>query len=331
MQAKGASDLHLHADYPVTYRIDGKLQPTGKPIAAKALGALLGEILSDKQKQLIRMGHELDFAYEIPSKGRYRANLFMQSGKLCGVFRLIPQKLYSFEELGVPAGVHQIMEYKSGMVLVTGATGSGKSTTMAAMLHHYNRNRNGHILTLEDPIEFVYESNKCMVSQKEIGVNVSTFDEGLNLARLMNPNIVLLGEIRDRHSMTSALDLSESGVLVLSTLHALDVANTVKRVMSFYDEENQQMIRSRFAMNIRAIVSMKLVPAVDKGRVALFEMMSTNQAIRNLILEGKEHQLESCLEQGKKEGMTTFSNHIKELLRQNVITKETASIYTKNH
>tara|TARA_Y100000589_G_scaffold31013_1_gene25935 strand:+ start:7304 stop:8335 length:1032 start_codon:yes stop_codon:yes gene_type:complete len=324
----GASDLHLHVDFPLTYRIDGELKPIGKELNNKQIIFLLGEILNTDQKRLLNNGREVDFAYQLAEIGRFRGNIFLQDGKFGGVFRLIPSKISSFEEVGAPVILRKLVQAKSGLILVTGPTGSGKSTTMATMIDEINNTRYGHILTLEDPIEFTHEDNKCMVTHKEVGQDIPTFDAGLKAAFKENVDVVLVGEIRDADSMQSALNLAESGILVLATLHTLDAANTVKRVVSFFKDQMRQMVRARFSQNINAIVSMRLVPAVGGGRVAMYEIMIANQGIRNLIKDAKDHQIESALEQGKSEGMKTFNMSISELLNHNKISKDTADMHS---
>ena len=254
----GASDLHLHVDYPLTYRIDGELKQIGKAVNNKQIIFLLGEILNTEQKRLLNNGREVDFAYQLDSVGRFRGNIFLQDGKFGGVFRLIPSGLKSFEEIGAPSVFKKLVQSKSGLILVTGPTGSGKSTTMATMINEINKTRYGHILTLEDPVEFTHEDNRCMITHKEIGQDIPTFNEGLKAAFKENVDVVLVGEIRDAESMQSALNLAESGVLVLATLHTLDASNTVKRVVSFFKDQMRQMVRVRFAQNINAILSMRL-------------------------------------------------------------------------
>lgn len=329
MVERGASDLHLHVDYPITYRIDGELCPEGKPISNKGLISLLAEILNANQKKRLNNGKEVDFAYELTGIGRFRGNIFLQSGKFGGVFRIIPDRIKTFEEIGAPPVIQHICSTRSGLILVTGPTGSGKSTTMACMLDEINRTRYGHILTLEDPVEFVHEDKNCILAHKEVGIDIPSFHVGLKAAFGENVDVVLVGEIRDRESMQSALDLAESGVLVMATLHTIDVANTVKRVISFFEEDMRPMIRSRFALNIKGIISMKLLPASRGGRVALYEVMMANQGICNMIQDGKDHQIESALETGKSEGMRTFNMSLNEMVGRRIISKETADLYSK--
>ncbi|MEE2924351.1 MAG: PilT/PilU family type 4a pilus ATPase [bacterium] len=323
----GASDLHLHVDYPLTYRIDGELKQIGKAVNNKQIIFLLGEILNTEQKRLLNNGREVDFAYQLDSVGRFRGNIFLQDGKFGGVFRLIPSGLKSFEEIGAPSVFKKLVQSKSGLILVTGPTGSGKSTTMATMINEINKTRYGHILTLEDPVEFTHEDNRCMITHKEIGQDIPTFNEGLKAAFKENVDVVLVGEIRDAESMQSALNLAESGVLVLATLHTLDASNTVKRVVSFFKDQMRQMVRVRFAQNINAILSMRLLPSLGGGRVAMYEVMIANQGIRNLIKDAKDHQIQSALQQGKSEGMKTFNMSLNELLSQKKISKDVADMH----
>tara|TARA_B100000674_G_C37955456_1_gene969367 strand:+ start:298 stop:1329 length:1032 start_codon:yes stop_codon:yes gene_type:complete len=323
-----ASDLHLHVDYPLTYRIDGELKPVGNALNNKQIIFLLGEILTTDQKRLLNNGREVDFAYQLAGVGRFRGNIFLQDGKFGGVFRLIPSDIRSFEEIGAPTVLRKLVQAKSGLILVTGPTGSGKSTTMATIVNEINNTRYGHILTLEDPIEFTHDDKKCMITHKEVGQDIPSFNEGLKAAFKENVDVVLVGEIRDAESMQSALNLAESGVLVLATLHTLDAANTVKRAVSFFKDQMRKMVRVRFAQNINAILSMRLLPSVGGGRVAMYEIMIANQGIRNLIKEAKDHQIESALEQGKSEGMKTFSISIGELLAHHKISKDTADMHT---
>ncbi|MCJ8345944.1 PilT/PilU family type 4a pilus ATPase [bacterium] len=331
MLSIGASDLHLHADYPASFRVDGHLTKNGKDLSNKDVISLLGEILSKQQKQTLNRGCEVDFAYAIDSIGRFRGNVFMQDGKFGGVFRIIPELIKNFEDIEAPFALQKIAELSSGLVLITGPTGSGKSTTMASMIDHINQYKRGHILTLEDPIEFVHKDKKCMVQLKEVGLDINSFGDGLKIAILENPDVVLIGEIRDEESMISALNLAESGILVLATLHTMDVANTVKRVVGLFDESNQSMIRSRFAHNNAAIISMRLLPAVGGGRVAAYEILIANAASRNLIIEGKDHQMESVLEGGKTEGMQSFAMNIKSLLSQRRVSQDTADLYLRRN
>ena len=323
----GASDLHLHVDYPLTYRIDGELKPVGKAVNNKQIIFLLGEILNTEQKRLLNNGREVDFAYQLDSVGRFRGNIFLQDGKFGGVFRLIPSYVGSFEEIGAPSVLKKLIQSKSGLILVTGPTGSGKSTTMATMINEINKTRCGHILTLEDPVEFTHEDNLCMITHKEVGQDIPTFNEGLKAAFKENVDVVLVGEIRDAESMQSALNLAESGVLVLATLHTLDAANTVKRAVSFFKDQMRQMVRVRFAQNIKAILSMRLLPSLGGGRVAMYEVMIANQGIRNLIKDAKDHQIQSALEEGKSEGMRTFNMSLNGLLREQRISKDVANMH----
>ncbi|PCJ19813.1 MAG: twitching motility protein PilT [Candidatus Cloacimonadota bacterium] len=329
MLSMGASDLHLHADYPASFRIDGNLTKSGKDLSNKQVISLLGEILSKNQKQTLNKGCEVDFAYALDNIGRFRGNVFMQDGKFGGVFRIIPEEIKGFEEIQAPFVLQSIAEFTSGLILVTGPTGSGKSTTMASMIDHINNYKRGHILTIEDPIEFVHKDKKCFIQQKEIGIDIKSFSDGLKISKIENPDVVLIGEIRDQESMISALNLAESGILVLATLHTMNVANTVKRVVGLFDENNQTMIRSRFAHNIAAIVSMRLLPAMEGGRVPAYEVLVSNAASRNLIIEAKDHQMDSILEGSKKEGMQTFGMHVKRLLSERKISQDTASLYLK--
>jgi twitching motility protein PilT len=327
MVKKEASDLHLQVNYPVTYRVHGELRPDGAPISRKDMVSLLGEILSSSQKRLLNQGEELDFAYELPGVGRFRGNIFLQSGQFGAVFRLIPETICTFEEIFAPQALPDLCELNHGLILVTGPTGSGKSTTIATLLDRINLQREGHILTLEDPIEFVHKNKKSLITHKEIGRDIPSFQAGLHGAYVQNVDVVLVGEIRDAGTMISTLDLAEAGVLVLATLHSLDAANTVKRVVSFFDEEARSMIRARFAQNVQAIVSMKLLPDMNQSRVAAWELALLNSAMRNLIKDGREHQIESCIEQGKKEGMKTFDMSIRELMAHGRISKQIAQTY----
>ena len=327
MVEKRASDLHLQVNYPVTYRIHGELCAEGPPIDRKSMVLLLGEVLNSSQKRLLNSGEELDFAYELSGIGRFRGNIFLQQGLFGGVFRLIPEKITNFDEIRAPHLLPELCELNHGLILVTGPTGSGKSTTIATMLDHINRTRECHILTLEDPIEFVHSSAKSLITHKEIGRDIPSFHAGLVGAFVENVDVVLVGEIRDASTMISTLDLAEAGVLVLATLHSLDVANTVKRVVSFFDDEMRPMIRGRFAQNVQAVVSMKLLPDMDHGRVAIWEVARMNSAMRNLIKDGKEHQIQSCIEQGKKDGMQTFDMSLRDMVAHGKLSKQIAQMY----
>lgn len=327
MVDKGASDLHLTAGTPPQLRIDGSLYPVKVPPLTPAdVQRLCYSVLTESQKKKFEATHEIDLSFQWRNISRFRANFFMQRGSMAGALRQIPQKILSFEELGLPSVVHQLVDRPRGLVLVTGATGSGKSTTLASMVDQINQRRRGHIITVEDPIEYLHKHKNCVVNQREIGSDTANFRDALRYVMRQDPDVVLVGEIRDMETMETALRLSETGHLVLSTLHTNSTVQTIHRVMDLFPSDQQERVRTQLSFVIEGILCQQLMPRIDgKGRVLSLEILVPNPAIRNLIREGKAHQVYSQMQMGQaKYGMQTMNQSLLKLYRDRLISREEA-------
>jgi len=323
----GASDLHLSVGSQPALRIHGRIErlPDMPVLTREKLRSMLYDILTDQQKARFEEQHELDFAVELNDVGRYRVNAYMGRNGEGAVFRNIPTKVLSFEQLGLPEIVRTLARSDKGLVLVTGPTGSGKSTTLAAMIDLINEERHDHILTVEDPIEFVHPHKNCLVNQREVGPHTHSFSNALRSALREDPDVILIGEMRDLETIAMAITAAETGHLVFGTLHTMGAPQTVDRIIDVFPTDQQAQIRAQFAESIRGVISQALLPRADgKGRVAALEIMVANSAIRNLIREGKTFQMHSVIETSQKDGMTTLDQSLKELMKAGRITHETA-------
>jgi len=320
---KDASDIHLSAASPPILRIHGRLRRLeNTPLSSDSLRTLFDEILTEKQKQTLKENLEIDFAYAVPGVARFRTNLFFQLRGEAAAFRTIPDRVRSLEELKVPQGIHAFCRLKQGMVLVTGPTGSGKSTTLAAMIDLINRERREHILTVEDPIEYVHRSKNCLINQRELGEHTHSFSNALRSALREDPDVILVGEMRDLETISLALTAAETGHLVFATLHTMSAAETVNRIVDVFPPEQQQQIRAMFANTVEGVVAQRLLPTKDgNGRVAVHEILTATAAVRNLIREEKTHQLHSAIQTGSAFGMQTMDQALKKYLDQGVISK----------
>lgn len=323
---KDASDIHLSAASPPILRIHGRLRRLeNTPLSSDSLRTLFDEILTEKQKQTLKENLEIDFAYAVPGVARFRTNLFFQLRGEAAAFRTIPDRVRSLEELKVPQGIHAFCRLKQGMVLVTGPTGSGKSTTLAAMIDLINRERREHILTVEDPIEYVHRSKNCLINQRELGEHTHSFSNALRSALREDPDVILVGEMRDLETISLALTAAETGHLVFATLHTMSAAETVNRIVDVFPPEQQQQIRAMFANTVEGVVAQRLLPTKDgNGRVAVHEILTATAAVRNLIREEKTHQLHSAIQTGSAFGMQTMDQALKNYLDQGVISKDEA-------
>ncbi len=326
MFEQGASDLHMVAGQQPALRIRGDLERIKyPPLDNDTLKAMLYEITpEDKIKQFEETG-DVDFAYEIPGLARYRANFFMQKNGIGAVFRQIPDKVLTCEQLGLPPVVRRLASLPRGLVLVTGPTGSGKSTTLAAIIDEANRTRKDHIITIEDPIEFVHQSDKAIVNHREVGRHTRSFAAALRGALREDPDIILVGEMRDLETIRLAVEAANTGHLVFGTLHTISAAKTVDRIIEVFPMDEQEQIRSTLADCIRAVISQTLFKRIDKkGRVAALEILIATPAVRNLIREGKTFQIPSLIQTGKKYGMQTLDDAIMDLLNKKIISPEEA-------
>ena len=317
----GASDLHLTVGYPPMFRLRGRLVPHGEhELAVKDLEALLLPLLSDGQrKQFVKTG-DVDFAYAHERRARFRANYLRKTTGIGAVFRAIPTQIKTLAELDVPFGVRKLAELRAGLVLVTGPTGSGKSTTLAAMLDHINRTRRGHILTIEDPIEFVHEPRSCMITHKEIGEHLPSFVEAIRCAGRENADVILVGELRDAQTMKAALQLASFGTLIFATVHTNSAASTIDRFINAFPAEEQDQIRGLLADTLAGVVAQQLLPRADgSGRVAAHDVLFGNIALASLIREAKTQQIAGLIQQGSAEGMQAMDSALERLVVAGVI------------
>ncbi|HKC22163.1 MAG TPA: PilT/PilU family type 4a pilus ATPase [Gaiellaceae bacterium] len=325
----GASDIHLKVGVPPILRRDGSLGPLeGTPAVsdrdAEEVLQAVGRRAPDRLAAFPDTG-DLDIAYQEEDLPRFRVNAFRQRGHISFAFRVIPKNVPNFEMLNLPAGVRRLAEEHRGLVLVTGATGSGKTTTLAAMIDHMNKTRKQHIVTIEDPIEVLHGDHSCIVNQREIGLDTTDFMQALRRALRQDPDVILIGELRDAETAQTALQAAESGHLVLSTLHTVDAAETLGRMIEFFPEAKQQMIRSVMAGVLRGVISQRLLPRIDGGRVAAVEVMINNNRIADLIRENKPEAITDAIDEGAYFDMQTFSQSLIDLVVEGVVDQETAA------
>ena len=322
---QGASDLHLSAGLPPMIRVDGDIRRINVPeMDHKQVHDMIYDIMSDKQRKDFEEFLETDFSFEIPGLARFRVNAFNHNRGAGGVFRTIPSKILSLDELGAPKIFEEISEYPRGIVLVTGPTGSGKSTTLAGMVNYKNETEYGHILTVEDPIEFVHESKKCLVNQREVHRDTLGFSEALRSALREDPDTILVGEMRDLETIRLALSAAETGHLVFGTLHTSSAAKTIDRIVDVFPAAEKSMVRSMLSESLKAVISQTLLKKIGGGRVAAHEIMIGTPAIRNLIREDKIAQMYSAIQTGQNVGMITLDQNLKGLLAKGLVAKEEA-------
>jgi len=326
-----ASDLHLSSGVPPIIRIDGDVKRVNMPaLTHKEVHSMVYDIMNDKQRKDYEEFFETDFSFEIPDLARFRVNAFNHHRGAGAVFRTIPSKILTLDDLGAPKIFKDISMYPRGIVLVTGPTGSGKSTTLAAMIDHINNNRPDHILTIEDPIEFVHESKKCLINQREVHRDTLGFNEALRSALREDPDVILVGEMRDLETIRLALTAAETGHLVFGTLHTSSAAKTIDRVVDVFPAGEKEMVRSMLSESLRAVISQTLLKRVGGGRIAAHEIMIGTAAIRNLIREGKIAQMYSAIQTGQAAGMQTLDQCLQDLLRKSLVTREEARYKAQN-
>lgn len=327
----GCSDLHLSAGLPPMIRVDGDVRRVNVPsMEHTEVHDLVYDIMNDKQRKDYEEFLECDFSFEIPGLARFRVNAFNQNRGSGAVFRTIPSEILSLEDLNAPNIFKDISEIPRGVVLVTGPTGSGKSTTLAAMVNHKNESEYGHILTIEDPIEFVHTSKKCLINQREVHRDTLGFNEALRSALREDPDTILVGEMRDLETIRLALSAAETGHLVFGTLHTSSAAKTIDRVVDVFPAEEKDMVRAMLSESLRAVISQTLLKKNGGGRVAAHEIMMGTPAIRNLIRENKIAQMYSAIQTGQQFGMQTLDQCLQELLKQGVISRTEAQLKAAN-
>ncbi len=326
-----ASDIHFAAGIPPKLRINGKLVSLEMdPLMPADVAELLGSAMNDKQRKVLKERGEVDYSYAHPECGRFRVNVFMDRGNMAAAFRRVDTIIPRPDQLGIPNAVVELYKRRRGLVLVTGPTGSGKSTTLASIINKANENRTDHIITLEDPIEYVHKHKKSIVNQREVGMDTLSYNNALRAALREDPDIILVGEMRDYETISIAVTAAETGHLVFSTLHTIGAASTIDRVIDVFPPHQQQQIRTQLSMVLSAVISQQLLPTADgKGRVAAFEVMIANPAIRSLIRDGKTHQIQATVQTSRAQGMITMDDALYDLYQGGVITRDMALTYAQ--
>ena len=323
---KKASDLHLQVGLPPMLRVDGALTPVAgaEALSDEAVEALIFAILDEDQKQILLKDKEFDFSFAFGDLGRFRVNAFHERGNLAAALRLIPNEILTIEQLGLPPVVTKFADYPRGLVLVTGPTGSGKSTSLAALIHKINLERASHIITIEDPIEYTHRSNKSVVVQREVHYDTYSFSAALRSALREDPDVVLIGEMRDLETIASAITIAETGHLVFATLHTNSAAQSIDRMIDVFPPHQQPQIRAQLSNILMAICSQRLVPAIGGGRIAAAEVLVVTPAVRNIIREGKTHQLDAVIQTGAEFGMQSMDKVLAKLIHEGTITYDEA-------
>jgi twitching motility protein PilT len=327
MVARSASDLHVSVGSRPAIRVHGQVERLEEydALTQEDTQQLMYQILSSEQQKNFEIKRQLDFAHGVPGLARFRVNVYFQRGSVGAAFRLIPEAIKTLEELGLPASLHTLAEKPRGLVLVTGPTGSGKSTTLASLIDEVNRTRAEHILTIEDPIEFVHRHKRCIVNQREIGVDAPSFAEGLRAALRQDPDVILVGEMRDLETIATALTAAETGHLVLGTLHTQSASSTVDRIIDVFSPEQQEQVRMQIAGSLQGIITQALLPtAAGTGRVPALEILLPDDATRNLIRQGKVEQIYTIMQTGTQRGMQTMEQALAELTLRHVVTLDAA-------
>ena len=327
MVGRGASDLHLSVGSKPAIRVNGRIERIEEiePLTGEDTQTLMYQILSSEQQKNFEIKRQLDFAHQVPGLARFRVNVYFQRERVGAAFRLIPESIKTLEELGLPTSLHALAEKPRGLVLVTGPTGSGKSTTLAAIIDEVNRTRAEHILTIEDPVEFVHRHKRCIVNQREIGVDATSFAEGLRAALRQDPDVILVGEMRDLETIATALTAAETGHLVLGTLHTQSAASTIDRIIDVFSPAQQEQVRMQIAGSLQGVITQALLPTADgAGRVAALEILLPDDATRNLVRQGKVEQIYTIMQTGTQKGMQTMEQSLAELTLRRVITLDMA-------
>lgn len=329
---QNASDLHIGVGYKPTLRIDGYLIPISNEqiLTPEMVEGLIMALMNNEQKEKFLKNKQVDFAYNFEDKARFRVNVYYQKGYLAAALRLIPSRIRTIEELNLPPILHDFTKLSQGFILIVGPAGHGKSTTLAALLDEINHNRTDHIITIEDPIEYVFIQDRGIISQREVGSDVPTFHAGLKTILRQDPDVIMIGEMRDRESITTAMTAAETGHLVFSTLHTNSASQTIDRIIDSFPAEQQGQVISQLSATLVAIVSERLIPRIGGGRIPATEIMIVNPAIRNLIRERKIYQIDLVIETSFQEGMITLNRSLAHLVKNKIITLENAELYSLN-
>ena len=332
MTHRNASDLHLKVGRRPIFRIDSVLSESEFDIATdEDVQKIANSVMNDYYKDRFRKQREVDFAYEIQNLGRFRTNIYMQRGHMGIAMRRVQMNIPSFEQLGLPSQLAKISLFERGIILVTGTTSSGKSTTLAAMIHHINQTRKRHIITVEDPIEYLHRDDKSIINQREVGIDTESFHEALKHVMRQDPDVIVIGEMRDSHSFMAALAASDTGHLVFSTLHTTNASQVVGRILDFFQPHEREQIRLQLSMNLRAAISQRLVPrASGNGVIPGVEIMINNLTVQKMIYENKVEKLPAAIETGVEDGMQTFNQSLLKLFNDKLITRDAALEYSSN-
>jgi len=332
MVNKGASDLHLTVPSPPVLRIDGVLIPQEDlpPLTAKDIELVLEQVANQGQKSVFDREWELDFTYSVPGLARFRVNALRQRGVISLAFRFVPFYIPSIDELGLPQIFKELILKPRGLILVTGPSGSGKSTTLAAMLSHLNDNATRNVITIEDPIEFVFRNKRCLIRQRDLGDDTKSFSTAVIHALRHDADVIVIGEMRDLDTISTAITAAETGHLVIGTLHTIDAPQSIDRMIDIFPHGQQQQIRVQLSQVIEAVISQALLPSIDGGRIAAFEIMLANSVIRRLIRDEKLHEIHPNMEMGKLEGMQTLDQTLADLVKRNMVTLEEALMKSSN-
>lgn len=329
---QNASDLHLVVGRHPTIRLDGKLVPLVREeiLSVDSSRALAEAMMSEDNKEELHSEGQVDFSYNFDDKARFRVNVFMQKGNVSVAMRLITGRIRDLEELNIPTNLYEFMKHTQGLLLITGPVGHGKTTTSSALLDYVNHNNDKHIITIEDPIEYLYEPDRCIINQREVGRDTKSFSDGLRSIFREDANVVLIGEMRDLDTISTAMTAAETGHLIIATLHTNDASQTIDRIVDVFPAHQQNQIRSQVASVLLGVVSQRLVPKVGGGRVPAIEVMYKNSAIENLIRENKSYQVPSVIETSLKDGMISLERSLADLVKRGIITADDALVYAEN-
>jgi len=332
VEQENASDLHISSGRPPTLRIDGRLVPLLKEgvLSSQDTEGLVFALLSPEQKERFIEERELDISYANRDKARFRVNVYFESGDASAALRLIPNKIRTIEELEMPQVLHRFTAPSQGFFLSVGPSGHGKSTTLAALVDEINHTRSEHIITIEDPIEYIFTQDRCVIDQREVGKDTKSFSSALRSAFRQDPDIIMVGEMRDAETIATAITAAETGHLVYATLHTNNAAQTIDRIIDSFPAGQQHQVRSQLALTLLGVVSKRLVPKIDGGIVPVCEVMITNSAVRNLIRENKVHELDFVIETGADQGMISLNRSLANFVKQGVVSIETAEMYSLN-